>query len=371
MIFNFLIFFIFSRGIISEFPEISIEYLANTKYSISDLYISHSNHAYVLAITGDDEQRYETLKVSIIGYILSILSPKIDRVLLIPTTFQATYEVEERIGKYFTHVYRTPFINFPCKNKIEKLNHKHIWFKLNAWTITNYESILWIGHESFFIKDPSSIFNFKPPAAPPDFQIWNFSEFGPIHNNDLLLIKPSIRDFKLLKKMACDWISKPEFGNRNTNQSFLGAFDNGLIELFYKDEFTTLSKYWQYEITENFKFNSSDEIFNSNIKSFRFTNGYFPWENSKNIISQTWILIAEKVFLELGIVITTLYPSIKLPKSNLSYLLLFNKSIIINQFNIKNYLNTFTEFYIHNNSKIILFSILIIFFSIFLLFYNL
>lgn len=349
---SFLFFFIKlceNRGKIEEFPDFTISYTGEQDFDANEVAPSPNNFAYITAITGDDDIEHEVLKSAMLAYSLWYITPKVDRILLISTKFKMPEVHEQRLARLYTSVYKSPFVDFKCPGNLSKESDAHHWFKLNAWTVTSYEKLLWISPNVFFTKDPSRLFQYPAPAAPPDYQLWSMSEYGPVHNFDVLLFKPSLDDFLKLKEMACDWISNPENSQKRAQiegMPYLGAYDNGLLEEFFKHEITTFPKYVCYEvpgIKDGEAATQGDDI-DPRIMSYRFSKDHMPWEVTSTHVSQAWAYLLKKMFDALeeepNIKEQNLYP----PSTNTSLDLISKKQPPILNFTSVQFLETFVEF---------------------------
>jgi len=362
MIFLFFLFdFSFCRALISEFTEFSREYVGETVFAPSELYTPNSKYAFITSLTADDDKYREIMKTIVLGYNLLSVAPRFDRILLISDNFQTFYEAEERLGRFFTHVYRTPYIRFPCNMTQMNSKDKHFWFKINSWTITNYKALLWVGRDTFFIKDPSSIFSFLPPASTADNQIWNISEFGVVHNTDFLLFKPSLSDFVKIKQLGCKWVEDPEFGPRDSQSPNIGAYDNGLLEHYFAGNIVTLPKIWNFEVNET---TNKEELLNPEIISYRFTQSCPPWSLSNSIISKSWLVLAKEAYKEFGISIQSFFPRIVIPEYNESFQAYFENGKEFKGYTYEDLYSTFIELYSISNIRIIILSICIFLLSL-------
>ncbi|EAX90924.1 hypothetical protein TVAG_232810 [Trichomonas vaginalis G3] len=338
-----------SRGKIEEFPDFTTNYTGDQDFDANEVTPASYNYAYITSITGDDDMEHEVLKAAMLAYSLWYLTPKIDRILLISMKFRMPDEHEQRLAKLYTSVYRSPFVDFKCPGKLFKSSDIHHWFKLNAWTITSYEKLLWISPNVFFTKDPSRLFEFPAPAAPPDYQLWSMSEFGPVHNLDVFLFKPSLDDFLKLKELACDWISNPENSEKRASVEgtpFLGAYDNGLLEEFYKYDITTMPKYTCYEIPglKDGSYATSGDETDPRIISYRFSKDHMPWDSPNHIVSQAWSYLLKKMFdaLEEEPILkeTNIFP----PSSNTSLDIISRRLPKVINFTSTEFLETFVEY---------------------------
>ena len=293
--------FSFSRAKISEFPDLNVEYSGNEEFDPNEAISPSSQYAFVTSITGDDNMEHEVLKCAMIAYTMWLSNPKYDRVLLISTNFKMSEAHETRLARLYTHVYFSPHVQFPCNKNLSKASDRHFWFKLNALTVLGYDKLLWVGHDIFIVKDVTPLFEYPVPAAPPDYQLWDFSEYGPVHNFDFFVFKPSLDDFRNLRKRGCDWIEHPGISERRKKMEdppFIGAYDNGLFEDYFKDEITTLPKYACFEvpgIKEGVDSIRGDET-DPRIIAYRFSNGNMPWDNPGYVVSEAWTYTLKKMF---------------------------------------------------------------------------
>ena len=329
---SFLFLFSYSRGSFSEFPDLTYEYRGVDEYDVNEIVQPGSRYAFITSITGDDDLEHEITKTAMLAYSMWLANPKLDRVLLISTTFNMTQEQESRLARLYTHVYFSPYVQFPCNINLSKACDRHYWFKLNALTVTAYEKLLWVGRNIFIVRDVMPLFEYPAPAAPPDYQIWSMSEFGPVHNFDFFVFEPSLEDFKKLRQRGCQYIAHPQISEERMKMpgaQFLGAFDNGLFEEYYKTEITTLPKYACYEIPgiKDGADNRKDEDIDPRIISYRFSNGNMPWENPSYVVSEAWTFSLKKMFEALEEEPNLKDKSIHPPSSNKSAQIVMNTRV--------------------------------------------
>ena len=366
MNFVFLFFrFSLSRGKISEFPELSIEYKGDQEYDINEAVQPLSRYGFITALTGDDDLEHEVLKCAMLAYTMWLSNPNYDRILLISTKFDLPEIHETRLARLYTRVYFSPFVQFPCNKSLWKESDKHFWYKLNALTVTAYEKLLWVGPNIFIVRNVDPLFALPVPAAPPDYQFWNFSEYGPVHNFDFFIFKPSLDDFKELRSRGCDWIEHPEYSEereKGDRKAFLGAYDNGLFEDFYKEEIITMPKYACFEVPgiKGGAFTKREEETDPRIIAYRFSNGNMPWDKPEYIVSEAWAYTMQKMFEALGDQPEYADKSILVPSSNTSAHLLTSVYPEVKTFTKDEILETYKEFNNLPESRIIVNSVCII-----------
>ena len=301
LFFPFFFLFSYSRGSFSEFPDLTYEYRGDEEYDVNEIVQPGSRYAFITSITGDDDYEHEITKTAMLAYTMWLANPKLDRILLISTTFNMTQEQESRLARLYTHVYFSPYVQFPCNINLSKDCDRHYWFKLNALTVTAYEKLLWVGRNIFIVRDVMPLFEYPAPAAPPDYQIWAVSEFGPVHNFDFFVFQPSLEDFKNLRERGCQWIAHPDISEERQKihgAQYLGAFDNGLFEEYYKTDITTLPKYACYEIPgiKDGAENRKNEDIDPRIIAYRFSKDNMPWDNPSYVVSEAWTYSLKKMF---------------------------------------------------------------------------
>ena len=244
-----------------------------------------SQYAFVSYYSGDDQWSHYYLNVLMQGYALSCLSPKYDRVLLLPTNLELDQSSLNRLQKVFTYIIRRPFMKWTCyfSSGIEEdKRDKHIWFKLQAYTLFQYRRIILFGPNVLISKDPSQYFR-NGNSAPPDYQLWTLSHLGIIRNYDFQVIVLNHIAYNNISKLGCNWIAHPNATNDRQRNSFKyppsGIYDCGLLEDFYMGSLITLPYWVQFELIQPKKRPklAPDDPFDPRIISYRYTSEMRPW----------------------------------------------------------------------------------------------
>ncbi|EAY04801.1 hypothetical protein TVAG_305510 [Trichomonas vaginalis G3] len=270
-----------------------------------------SKYAYVTYYSGDDHWSHYLLSVIVLGQTLASLSPKYDRVLLIPSKMEFEESVLKTIKESWTHIIHRPFIKWPCETKLEDPRDNHIWFKLQIFSLYQYSKVLYIPPNALVAKDPSIAFSFVTPSAPLDYQTWGYSHLGAVRNLDFLVVTPSQTTLDNVTTKGCNWIHQPVGYSREINQAFrgdrnknIGPYDNGLIEEFYFGKFTTIPSFYQFELVKS---KTPLKKTDPRIVTYRFPQGTKPWDQGPNqqseIISDAWIKVAVQTHENLNLTI--------------------------------------------------------------------
>lgn len=263
-----------------------------------------SKFAYVSMYSGDDHWSHYLMSVIVLGQTLSSLSPKYDRVLLIPSKMEFEDSVLKMLKDSWTHIIRRSFIKWNCDTRLEDPRDNHIWFKLQIFSLYQYAKVLYLPPNALVARDPSIAFSFVTPSAPIDYQTWGYSHLGAVRNLDFMVVAPSQITLDNITKKGCNWIHQPVKnaddiynafrGDKNKN---IGPYDNGLIEEFYFGRFTTIPSFYQFEtVSRKTPISKTDP----RIYTYRFTTGSRPWDHGPNsqseIISDAWIKVAVQAY---------------------------------------------------------------------------
>ena len=313
MLFFFLFSVSFSRTDEKEFQLFDLNLgIGEKEISHEDDKIPNSKYAFCTVYSADDHWNHFLMSVLVLGYSLASVSPRFDRVLILPSSMEFEENDMKRLTQTWTHIIRRPFVKFPCEKESQRMKDPRdaqIWFKLQAFSLYQYERIIYLSPQTFVVRDISDAFEFYPPAAPPDFQTWGVSHLGAVRNLDFFVLAPSEINYKNITKKGCEWIAEP-IGRMNqivsTFQSDrnkpLGPYDNGLLEDFYYGRLTTMPAFYQFEVLDN---RFPIPITDPRIRTYRFSFGKRPWDSigkfdSSNLIKNAWIRAAKNAYNYMG-----------------------------------------------------------------------
>ena len=313
MLFFFFFSLSFSRTDENEYQLYDIAPgIGEKDISHEDDKMPSSKQAFCTVYSADDHWNHFRMSVLVLGHSLSILSPKFDRVLILPSSLEFDPIDMKKITAVWTHIIRRPFVKFVCEKENERMKNPkdaQIWFKLQAFSLHQYDRVIYISPQSFIVRDISDAFEFYPPAAPPDYQTWGYSHLGAVRNLDFFVLAPTEWNLGNITKKACEWIGDPIGRMREIHKTFisdrnkpLGPYDNGLLEDYYYGRLTTMPAFYQYEITDK---NGPIPKTDPRIRTYRFSFGKRPWDNgpqmsSDPLIQEAWIRALIKTYEDLN-----------------------------------------------------------------------
>ena len=153
----------------------------------------NSRFAFAASYTGESDNSYNFLQCIItLGGMLETVSPGYDRVLLVPTEIEISTQITEILLKIWTHIIRRPFLN--CSSKVSDADDDYL-FKLQAWTLTQYSKVLYVGADVLPLGDLSQLFALETPAAAIDFFKYSMNRYSTHFNTDFILLSPNNFDF--------------------------------------------------------------------------------------------------------------------------------------------------------------------------------
>lgn len=255
-----------------------------------------TRYGYISGYTGDDRDGHFFILSVVLGYSLMQVSPNFDRVLMIPTEMKIPEERMQALRKVWTHIIYRPYVQWPEGHLYQRDSDKYLWFKLNAWSVTGWEKLLWTGNDVFFRRDPSRIFDFPTPTSIIDHYIYSMGDYGPITNGDFFLFRPSLRDYAGLKKLGLTWNAKRQ------KSSWTGSIDQGLIAEYFEGNITVAPQWYQFEVPGNVRsmlgYNSSQP--DPRIISFHFPSLAKPWRRHAGAFTTAWVNVAHAAFRHIG-----------------------------------------------------------------------
>ena len=313
MLFFFFFSVSFSRTDEREFQLFDLAPgIGDKEISHEDDKIPTSKYAFCTVYSADDHWNHFLMSVLVLGYSLANVSPRFDRVLILPSSMEFEENDMRRITKIWTHIIRRPFVKFQCEKPEQRMKDQRdaqIWFKLQAFSLYQYEKIIYLSPQTFVVRDISDAFEFYPPAAPPDYQTWGVSHLGAVRNLDFFVLAPSEVNYINITKKGCEWIREPIGRMRDILRTFqsdrnkaLGPYDNGLLEDFYYGRLTTLPAFYQFEVLDK---NPPIPLTDPRIRTYRFSFGKRPWDNipsaqSSHLIQNAWVRAALNTYDYLG-----------------------------------------------------------------------
>lgn len=259
-----------------------------------------SRYAFISGYTCDDSEEHFLILAITCGYSLMKVSPNYDRVLLIPTTMDIPKSKLKILKSIWTHIVRRPYIKWPDGYKDKTQRDTAFWFKLNAWSVTGWEKLLWTGTDVIFRRDPSTIFKYPAPTSIIDHFVYGFSHLGPVTNGDFIMFKPSLRDFAGMKLLGMNWSRNPdEYGFKLQKQgaSWTGPHDQGLISQYFDGNITVAPQWYQLEVPGNpqsiLGYNNT-ETPDPRVVSFHYPSLFKPWKNNIGPYSNAWANVAQE-----------------------------------------------------------------------------
>lgn len=259
-----------------------------------------SKYAFVHVFCADDLPHHKMVNAQVIGYQLKKYNSSIDRVMILPIGIRISDHEIKMLKSVYTHIIYRPFINWPCKGPEKHTVDKQFYFMLNIWTL-NYSKLLHIGGYTIFRKNPSKIFEFKPPAAAPEFQTWIIADLGPTQNTDFMLIEPSMEVFEKIVNFGCTYTSVRVNLTKSLNTAY-GPYDTGLVIRYFKGNITTLQWWWNYEYPGHYIFctHKINRYMDPQVVSIRIPETNTPWTDKTNTISLLWINEASEFYTSVG-----------------------------------------------------------------------
>lgn len=265
-----------------------------------------SRYAYISGYTSDDSEDHFFILAITCGYSLMKVSPNYDRVLLIPSAMEIPKDKLRNLKSVWTHIIRRPYVQWPDGYKDRSMRDTAFWFKLNAWSVTGWEKLLWTGIDVIFRRDPSTIFNYPAPTSIIDHFVYGFSHLGPVTNGDFLMFKPSLRDFAGMKLLGMNWSRNPDdYGFRLQQQgaSWTGPHDQGLISQYFDGNITVAPQWYQLEVPGNpqsiLGYNNTDNP-DPRVVSFHYPSLFKPWKNNIGPYSNAWANVAQEALNSLN-----------------------------------------------------------------------
>lgn len=254
-----------------------------------------TRYGYISCYSGDDSDGHFFILSVVLGYSLMQVSPNFDRILMIPTEMKIPEERIRDLRKVWTHIIHRPYVQWPEGHLNPRESDKYLWFKLNAWSVTGWEKLLWTGNDVFFRRDPSSIFEFPTPTSIIDHYVYGMGDYGPITNGDFFLFRPSLRDYAGLKKMGLAWNAKSH------KSAWTGSIDQGLIAEYFEGNITVAPQWYQFEVPGNARsmlgYNTKPD---PRVVSFHFPSLAKPWRKHAGEFTTAWMNVAHAAFRYVG-----------------------------------------------------------------------
>jgi len=114
-------------------------------------------------------------------------------------------------------------------------------FKLRALELVQYDKIALLGADSIVLKNIDQVLDCPVPCAVIDTWVWTMNEDAPTTNGDFLVVKPSFEDEQNMLNLLAEIPRKQISTFKDSNNAWLGPFDQGLFNYYYGPKMTALS----------------------------------------------------------------------------------------------------------------------------------
>jgi len=257
-------------------------------------------YAFVSVFSGDSEPIFGYLQMLVVlGFSLKTVSPQIDRVLIIPDSFHVDEQFITFLGKVWTHILYRPFIMWPHGSNVSPESQSKL-FKLQAWSLVQYEKVLLLGADIMVFSDLSHVFTWPTPSSAFDFYHYEMNHMTPLFNSDFFLLHPNYIDYVGLLETAIEYSTNPE---KDSNR--FGVYDGAVLNKYFQG---SVHFFPLKTIHENG--GSSSTIFGDpyrEIKVIRVTSVHYgkntkPWmKNRRSLYSDVWKIFASNFYEKLDI----------------------------------------------------------------------
>lgn len=260
---------------------------------------AHSKYAFVSVYSYDIQPHFGYLQMLLVlGYTLKTLSPSYDRVLIVWDKLGNEEQIMSLLRKVWSHIIIMPYIRWPTADKISNSDNAY-WFKFYAWSLTQYEKVLFIGADTLVYRDISSVFNFEPPAAPYDMNDYTPFDDGMRLMHDYFLLKPDMDDFIALIEMVVPRLKEPEKYKWSR-----GSYDTLILIDYYTRDITIFPI---VTVGENggFKKTILQDVYHPTSfilnPAAHFASESKPWKTRMTIYSEVWLILASSVYEKIDV----------------------------------------------------------------------
>ena len=256
-----------------------------------------SDYAFVSIYSGEPDNSTFGYYQSIIllGSSLKILSPEIDRVLILKFKPNLDNKLLKVLNKVWTHIIIRPYIKWPDEFEISD-KQQQLFFKYHAWSLFGYKKVLLLGADIMIFVDLSKIFKFPTPSSTTDFLLYSLNQRSVNINTDFILIEPNFFDYfgllyETIKSFQIDNIDTP--------------LDHYVINKYFNDRFSIFPLNFLHENGGNP--NSILEIQHKHYYEIRAMGVHFgkdnkPWiKTNFSLYSEIWKLLASNLNEQLDI----------------------------------------------------------------------
>lgn len=146
------------------------------------------------------------------------------------------------------------------------------FFKMWAWSLSQYDKLLWLGIDGFALRSLDHVFGIEPPAAPRDQWLGTkASVFGPAINGDYILFRPLdtddferftslmgwLRNYPKLfsevpTRLPLDYYlpdsERKVLSPTDYTFTFVGPVDQGMLQSYYGPSMTILPAEYQFQV---------------------------------------------------------------------------------------------------------------------------
>lgn len=286
-----------------EDNEIYEEVYDWTNYIEANLFYSNNTYdipprskmAYVTSYSNDIAPTFDYIQMlTVLGYSLKLFNPTIDRVVIVREEFRRDVTLRKILEKSWTHVLYRPVLKWPDSFNPKQLYHAK-WFKYHAWTLTQYEKILYMGADLMVFTDLSVLFRWQPPAAAYYLTDYSPKDDGPIFNSDLMLIQPDKLIFTQLIELTTRYLKQPA-----RDESTLGRDDSAPLNLVYRQNISLFPIYvchenggYKHTVLGNARDTNFHVIYAASV---HFVGKGKPW-NRWSVYTEIWKALAS-IFYE-------------------------------------------------------------------------
>lgn len=190
-----------------------------------------SKYAFVSSYSNDLAPSFDYIQMlTVLGHSLKMFNPTIDRVVIVREEFRRDAAICRILEKAWTHILFRPVLKWPEQFNPKKLYHAK-WFKFQAWTLTQYEKILYIGADTMIFTDLTQAFRWNTPSSAYYMTDYGPKDNGVMFNPDFMLIEPDLLKYVELLETTTKYLKSP-----GKDDKTLGKDDLAPLNIVYRSE---------------------------------------------------------------------------------------------------------------------------------------
>lgn len=268
---------------------VSILYIINVS---SSLFVtlkesnSSSPFAWVTMLTSTSSLDYQ---LSSLVLRKSMQTTKWPFVLLV--TFD---DVSEEVLNAFDVVIKVPVI--------PNMKVPLMWEKVHMFALTQFKVITWLGSDMVALKNVDELMHCSPlPCGTYDENLWQMDHVGVVINGDLIVCSPSLRDYNNIMEMVREAgpVLEPFTKHPYTYSDdtvWLGPLDQGVLNTYFRRQWTILPKSYQLELIEGpknvIRNKKEKNVMRDDVKLIHFASDWKPWRHKTEMSMNYWCPIA-------------------------------------------------------------------------------